>query len=261
MELDRVSAAWLSAAAARAGGVDAAQPSVRLAAGNDALAVALAAELGERVRLGLAIRELRDDGDAVALAASGAREHFDRAVLALPLPLGLALAPALRERPSYARLVFGVASKLHVPLAAPTPPVAVQSLEAAFWTWTASGVAGTPSTIASSFAGGARAQAALAIERGAERWRSAVLELRPELLPAEGAVLTRWGDEQYGAGSYACHPPGWSQRDDEAVAAPLGRIHLAGEHTAAEFCGTLEGALRSGARAASEVLAEARSRS
>ena len=210
---------------------------------------------------GSAVRELRDDGDAVELAASGAREHFDRAVLALPLPLGLALAPALRERPSYARLVFGVASKLHVPLAAPTPPVAVQSLEAAFWTWTASGVAGTPSTIASSFAGGARAQVALAIERGAERWRSAVLELRPELLPAEGAVLTRWGDEQYAAGSYACHPPGWSQRDDEAVAAPLGRIHLAGEHTAAEFCGTLEGALRSGARAASEVLAEAGSRS
>ena len=33
----------------------------------------------------------------------------------------------------------------------------------------------------------------------------------------------------------------------------------AGVDTAAEFCGTMEGALRSGARAASEVLAEARS--
>ena len=69
-------------------------------------------------------------------------------------------------------------------------------------------------------------------------------------------MLTRWGDEPYSPGSYACHPPGWSQRDDEEVAAPYGRIHLAGEHTAAEFCGTLEGALRSGARAAAEVLAE-----
>ncbi len=69
-------------------------------------------------------------------------------------------------------------------------------------------------------------------------------------------MLTRWGEQAYTAGAYACHPPGWSQRDDEEVAAPHGRIHLAGEHTAAEFCGTLEGALRSGARAAAEVLAE-----
>jgi len=82
--------------------------------------------------------------------------------------------------------------------------------------------------------------------------------LRPELALRVDAVLTSWGDDPWCGGSYACHPPGWSERDDEAVAAPHGRIHLAGEHTAAEFCGTMEGALRSGARAASEVLAKAR---
>ena len=109
---------------------------------------------------------------------------------------------------------------------------------------------GAPATVASAFAGGARAHTALEIARGAERWLSALGALRPELALGGKAVLTRWGDEPYSAGSYACHPPGWSRRDDEEVAAASGRVHLAGEHTAAEFCGTLEGALRSGSRAA-----------
>jgi monoamine oxidase len=42
-------------------------------------------------------------------------------------------------------------------------------------------------------------------------------------------------------------------------AAPLGRVHFAGEHTAGDWAGLMEGALRSGARAADEVLAHARS--
>ena len=68
-------------------------------------------------------------------------------------------------------------------------------------------------------------------------------------------MLTNWWDDRWAAGAYSCHPPGWSRRDDEEVAAPYGRVHLAGEHTAGEFCGTMEGALRSGARAARRALA------
>ena len=100
---------------------------------------------------------------------------------------------------------------------------------------------------------------ALAVEAGPERWRARCWN-GGQLVPANGAVLTRLGDEMGVKGSYACHPPGWSRRDDEAMAAPRGGIHLAGEHTAAEFCGRLQGALRSGARAASEVLAHGRGR-
>ena len=46
---------------------------------------------------------------------------------------------------------------------------------------------------------------------------------------------------------------------DELIAASLGRVHFAGEHTAGSWAGLMEGALRSGARAADEVLAHARS--
>jgi monoamine oxidase len=37
----------------------------------------------------------------------------------------------------------------------------------------------------------------------------------------------------------------------------LGRVHIAGEHTAGAWSGLMEGALRSGLRAAGEVLAAA----
>jgi monoamine oxidase len=43
--------------------------------------------------------------------------------------------------------------------------------------------------------------------------------------------------------------------DPEILAAPAGLIHFAGEHTAGPWAGLMEGALRSGQRAASEVLA------
>ena len=256
VELDRVSASWLASAELRAGESGGDEPSTRLAAGNDALARALAAELGERLRLGCPIGPPRQEGGAVEITAAGASEHYERAVLALPLPLALGLVPALRDRPGYARLVWGSASKLHVPLAEPAAPVAVQGLDAAFWTWTAAGADGATASIAASFAGGSRADEALGLAAGSDRWRDHIGALRPELAMTGTAVLTRWRDEVHTSGAYACHPPGWSQRDDEEVAAPHGRIHLAGEHTAAEFCGTLEGALRSGARAAAEVLAE-----
>ena len=42
--------------------------------------------------------------------------------------------------------------------------------------------------------------------------------------------------------------------DDEALAAPVGPIHFAGEHTAGEWHALMEGALRSGRRAAAAIV-------
>ena len=256
VELERVSAAWLASPEVRAADSVTRLGSSRLASGNDALAEALAAELGGRVRLGCAVTDLRNADDGVTLRHSGVREDYERVVLAVPLTVVLdRLLPALRERTSYARLQWGIAAKLHVPLATAVPPGAVQGLEAAFWTWTARAADGGPATVASSFAGGIRATETLGIPGGESRWREALARLRPELALGDGAVLTHWGTDAHCDGAYSCHPPGWTHADDAEVAAPYGRIHLAGEHTAAGFCGTMEGALRSGSRAAREVLA------
>jgi monoamine oxidase len=255
--LERVSAAWLASAEVRAAGSGAELPSSRLADGNDSLARAMQVALGPRIRLGCPVSALRNDLDSVVLTARGTHERYERAVLAVPLPLALdELAPALRERPSYGRLQWGVAAKLHVSLADPVAPAAVQGLSAAFWTWTASDAGGGPATFASSFAGGSHASEALEIELGPDRWVAALRELRPELVLGGEPVLTPWRLDRHAQGSYSCHPPGWTRADDAEVAAPSGRIHLAGEHTAGDFCGTMEGALRSGARAAAEIVAE-----
>jgi monoamine oxidase len=260
VELDCVSAAWLASAEVRAADSSATLPSSRLAAGNDALAKAMAAELGDRVRLDCEVSDLRNVEAGVTLVRSGVREQYERVVLAVPLTAAMYwFLPALRERRSYERLQWGIAAKLHVHLVRPAWPAAVQGLDAAFWTWTARSADGAPATVAASFAGGFRATEVLAILPGHARWLAALRDLRPELSFSEEATLTRWWNDPYCDGAYSCHPPGWSRRDDDEVAAPYGHIHLAGEHTAGDFCGTMEGALRSGARAAAEVLAEARS--
>jgi len=59
-------------------------------------------------------------------------------------------------------------------------------------------------------------------------------------------------------GSPACWTVTVADGDDDLIAAPLGRVHFAGEHTAGAWAGLMEGALRSGERAASEVLAHTR---
>jgi monoamine oxidase len=61
-----------------------------------------------------------------------------------------------------------------------------------------------------------------------------------------------WAGESYSALTVTV-----TDGDDELIAAPLGRVHFAGEHAAGAWAGLMEGALRSGARAADEVLTHA----
>ena len=83
--------------------------------------------------------------------------------------------------------------------------------------------------------------------------------LRPELpLDSGGALLTTWNDDPWAGESYSAHTVEVAGGDDQLIAAPAGRVHFAGEHTAGDWAGLMEGALRSGGRAADEVLAAVR---
>jgi monoamine oxidase len=68
-------------------------------------------------------------------------------------------------------------------------------------------------------------------------------------------MLTTWNDDPWAGESYSASTVTVAGEDDELIAAPLGRVHFAGEHTAGAWAGLMEGALRSGARAGAEVLA------
>jgi monoamine oxidase len=93
------------------------------------------------------------------------------------------------------------------------------------------------------FAGSPGALDGLAVADGPERWLESVADLRPDLELRDGAVLTTWPDGAYSAAGL----------DEHALAAPAGRLHFAGEHTAGPWAGLMEGALRSGIRAAREI--------
>jgi monoamine oxidase len=63
-----------------------------------------------------------------------------------------------------------------------------------------------------------------------------------------------WSVEPFTHGYVGTMPPGVMTRYGHALREPVGRIHWAGTETSTEWAGYIEGALRSGARAASEIL-------
>ena len=201
-------------------------PSHRIAGGNQRLAEAMAERLGDRVRLGVEVRSL-DELDAAHV------------ILAVPLP-----ALSRFELPDWKRVALeqaemGHAAKLHVPLARPAPTSAVMSVPGRYWCWTAAGNDG----VLNAFSGSPGALDRLGVQDGPATWLESVAKLRPDLELADGAVLTTWPDGAYSAAGL----------DEATLAAPAGRLHFAGEHTAGPWAGLMEGALRSGIRAAREI--------
>jgi monoamine oxidase len=136
----------------------------------------------------------------------------------------------------------------------------VQSVPDRFWTWTAADRTGQVQPVLHAFSGTEEGLADLAVRDGPAGWAARVAALRPELaLDLGRAMLTTWNDDPWAGESYSASVVTAAAGDDELIAAPLGRVHFAGEHTAGSWAGLMEGALRSGARAADEVLAHARS--
>ena len=65
-----------------------------------------------------------------------------------------------------------------------------------------------------------------------------------------------WAEERWTRGCFMAHmPPGVITQFGRALRAPVGRIHWAGTETATVSHGSIDGAIRSGERAAAEVLA------
>jgi monoamine oxidase len=69
-------------------------------------------------------------------------------------------------------------------------------------------------------------------------------------------VEANWSDEPWSQGGMIAHfPPGVLTTYGPSLRTPVGRIHWAGTETATRYHGLIEGAIRSGERAADEVLA------
>jgi len=149
---------------------------------------------------------------------------------------------------------YGQAAKLFVRLRAPSPPSEVLSVPERYWCYTQLGPDGDPAPFLAAFAGSPRALEALDVESGPERWLAALGRLRPDLeLDFDTVMLSTWADDSWARGAYSARSA-TSPIDTEALRRPVGPLFFAGEHTAGAWHGLMEGALRSGARAAQELL-------
>jgi monoamine oxidase len=234
-------------------------PSHRVEGGNQSLAIAMGALLGARVRLGVAVREVGHSPKGVLLETSAGTDLFDAVVLTVPLPVlcELEVTPPFPydKRLAMHRMTMGAAAKVHVGLRSPAPTSAVLSVPDRYWCWTATGADGDVLPVLNGFAGSPAAVDALTTDP--EVWVERLLELRDDLdLDAATALVTTWHDDPWARGAYSADGLAARPGDAELVAAPLGRVFVAGEHTAGEWSGLMEGALRSGSRAAREVLEE-----
>jgi monoamine oxidase len=229
-------------------------PSHGIAGGNQSLALALAAVLGDRVHLRAPVHRIAADGDGVVVGTEGGELRADAAVIAVPASVidAIEFDPGLppRHGDALAGVRYGHAAKLFVPLGERPSPSAVLSVPGRYWTWTACGADGVQPVL-HCFAGSGPALERLAVGEGCERWLASVAALRPDLqLVPEDALLSTWSDDPWARAAYSVHPPGGA---DPVLTEPFGRLVLAGEHTAGPYAALMDGALRSGLRAAEQV--------
>ncbi|HEY6378123.1 MAG TPA: NAD(P)/FAD-dependent oxidoreductase [Candidatus Dormibacteraeota bacterium] len=255
--LEEVSAAWI---ALHDGDDPDYGESCRVAGGNQRIALELAARLHPgAVELGVAVTTVAQDAAGAEVGcADGTTRRADAVVLAVPLAV---LAPLLSPgtssdelRGALSLLQVGHAAKLHLPLAAGAPPRGVQAGGAPWWTWNSAEAAGPRSApVLSGFAGGSRTVAELAVDEGPRVWAAAARELRPDVVAQGDALLTTWADDPWARGAYSAASVGWSPQVSQVLGRPVGRVVLAGEHTAGGQAATMNGAVLAGARAALAV--------
>lgn len=103
------------------------------------------------------------------------------------------------------------------------------------------------------------AQAARWVERNQEATQKKWQELLHQAYPGKeiefkDIEISRWQSDPYARGAYTYVPVGTSSRSFEALAAPVGPIHFAGEATEATNHGTVHGAYLSGIREATRMI-------
>jgi len=234
--------------------------------GAGSIAQLMAAELDD-LRLSTPVRSISQTQDKVTVTADGVVVEARQVVVAVPpmLTLEIAFDPPLPDDrvALYRAYTGGRETKTLVvyeqpfwrgegfsgQTAGPGSPAEV--------TIDASPASGTPGVIAS-FSFGPVAEAREAIdpaERRATLLRTLADRLGPQAARPVEVVETAWWTEEWSRGcSFAYLPPGVLTRFGPLVRAPLGRVHWAGTETSALSHGAIDGAVRSGERAAAEIL-------
>jgi monoamine oxidase len=231
----------------------------RVLGGNQRISIALAAALGDRVRLSTPVSGIAIDDGHPLLTTERESLPVDRAVIAVPLALldDLAWEPGFPEawQDGRAGLATGTAVKLSVPTTNQTRPEGVQDPVHAWWAWNSLDPAGdTGVSAVSCFAGGPGARDHLEVINGPDTWLRHLAALRPDLdLVDDQALVTDWETDPWSRGGYSFSLVGCSDDAKAQLQQAVGPLVLAGEHTAGPYSNTMNGAVRSGLRAARTI--------
>jgi monoamine oxidase len=237
--------------------------------GAGVIARHVAESLGEAVRLNAPVRSIAQGEDLVRVEADAVSVSARHAVVCVPpaLTLPIAFDPGLPEdrRALYTSAVAGPESKTLVVYDEPfwrTGGFSGQSAEpgsVSEVTLDATPASGTPGVMAS-FTFGSVAERVGSLDE-AER-RRAVLGALTARFGSRAAtprefIETAWWTEPWTRGCSMAHfPPGVLTRYGPLLRQPFGRVHWAGTETSTTSHGAIDGAVRSGERAADEILRE-----
>jgi monoamine oxidase len=240
----------------------------RVQGGADQLARSIGLALGERLRLPVTVTALEqtDAGVRVTYDEHGGARTLDAdyAILALPPPAlrALTFSPALSEakRSGVAQMAMGHAVKV------------LLQYRGRFWRDTsvsgslitdlpvqrvfdATATQGGERGILACSVGGAQATrlASLSPQTRVQACAQAIEQVYGGSTLFERGQSVVWDDAPTAGGGVSYYSPGTMTVLGPVVALPEGLLHFCGEHTDA-WQGTLEGAVRSGRRAAAEVL-------
>lgn len=225
-----------------------------VAGGNDRIAREMASRLGDAVRLSAPVSGVAWRDGGVSVIAGGLEVVADAAVIAVPASVLGAIKFDPPLPPEKAAVRYGQAAKLFVALRTPAPPSQVLSVRDRFWCYTQLGQDGEPLPFVGAFAGSPGALEALGVAAGPARWLEVLARLRTDLdLDLGTVLLSTWSEDPWVRGAYSAGSAS-VPLDRESLGRPVGPLVFAGEHTAGGWHGLMEGALRSGARAAQQVL-------
>lgn len=239
----------------------------RVVGGTHLISERMSAALGDAVRLGSVVRTIRQDETGVVVEYEGGSVTAEHVIVAVPQTL----AGRLRYVPPLPPLRDGLTQQM--------PAGAVIKFQIGYDTpfWREDGLNGTvwsfddafnvvldntPSDgscgVLVGFLEGSHARTASSMS--AEERRELVIKALVKYFGPKAAepfdiVEQDWTTEEFTRGCYGGRlgAGAWTQYG-KALAAPVGRIHWAGAETSSIWNGYMDGAIRSGRRAADEIL-------
>jgi monoamine oxidase len=234
------------------------------------LATRMAAKIGSALRFSSPVRRIRQTATGVEVICDGVTVAARRAIVATP--------PFLASRIEYDPMLPPVHTQLLRRLLSGSAIRGITIYDEPFWRGEGlSGMTVAPELpvpvaldqsprslnvgILSSYMFGPQAIKGAMMDPADRRdvWLQALAKrYGPKALTPRAHLETDWAAEEWSLGGMIAHfAPGVLTNYGRALYEPAGRIHFAGSERAAEMHGLMEGAIRSGEKAADEVISAA----